>query len=218
MASLAHGIANLAGGGATAGWNMGSASQVANPNNNGFRNTANDYQKSINKTTGQTGYNSGYNMAKQNASEMTRLQSNGAGAQALGNAVSAGGTRGRAADSAGQMAANTFSNNYASNMNAQQGMANQALANQLNAQGTLMGANLTNDQAEYQQAWNNHSQGSKMNAGSGINDFFSDEKLKDKTKVGLGDEDLRMTHYKHCGEKLKHMNPNKWKELKWEAR
>lgn len=218
MASLAHGIANLAGGGATAGWNMGSASQVASPNNNGFRNAANGYQNFINPTTGQTGYNSGYNMGKAKAAEMTRLQSNGAGAQALGNAVSAGGTRGRAADSAGQITADTFSKNFASNMNAQQGMANQALANQLNAQGTLMGANLTNDQAEYQQAWNNHSQGSKMNAGAGLNDFFSDEKLKDKTKVGLGDEDLRMTHYKHCGEKLKHMNPNKWKELKWEAR
>lgn len=193
------------------------ASQVASSNNNGFRNTANDYQKSINKTTGQTGYNSGYNMAKPNASEMTRLQSNGAGAQALGNAVSAGGTRGRAADSAGQMAANTFSNNYASNMNAQQGMANQALANQLNAQGTLMGANLTNDQAEYQQAWNNQQQGNKMNIG--LSAFVgSDKKLKDSVKVGLGDEDLRMTHYKHCGEKLKHMNPNKWTELKWEAK
>lgn len=193
------------------------ANQIASPYNKNFRNNAINYQKTADKTTGQAGYNSGYNMAKPNASEMTRLQSNGAGAQALGNAVSAGGTRGRAADSAGQTAANTYSNNYASNMNAQQGMANQALANQLNAQGTLMGANLTNDQAEYQQVWNNQQQGTKMNFGLGAL-VGSDKKLKDSVKVGLGDEDLRMTHYKHCGEKLKHMNPNKWTELKWEAK
>ena len=193
---------------------------VVSPNNGAFNKSSEQYGKYINSNTGANGYNSGYNMAKPNASEMTRLQSNGAGAQALGNAVSAGGTRGRATDSAGQMAANTFSNNYANNVQNQQNVANQQLANQINSQGTLMGAQLTNDQAQYNQNMNNLKEGKKEATGplGWITDAFSDEKMKDKVKIGLGDEDLRMTRYKRCGKKLKQMNPNKWNELKWEAK
>lgn len=217
MSSIAHGVMNMIAPGASfmTDWNKKSANNVANPNNEGFNNAAKKYQENIDSNTGKKGYDSGYNMAKKNASDMTQLQSNGAASQALGNAVSAGQTRGRAADMAAQSAANAYTNNYANNMNNQQGMANQALANQLNAQGTLMGAQLTNDQAQYQQNWNNYTQGSKMNAGAGFFDVFSDENAKDTVKVGKGSDDLRMIHYRNCGKKLKSMNPNKWEELKW---
>lgn len=220
MASIAHGVANLfAGGGATSGWNMNTANQVHGYQNEGFNNAAKTYQNTINSNTGLVGNEKAYNEGLKKGGKLTQLQSNGAASQALGNAVSAGQTRGRAADMAASSAANAYTNNYAQNVQNQQNVANQQLANQLNAQGTLMGANLTNDQSEYQQAWNNQTQGSKLNAGAGLHDFFSDSKLKDKAKVGLGgDEDIRMAHYKRCGEKLKQMNPNKWNELKWETK
>lgn len=194
---------------------------VINPKNEAFNNAASKYQETIDKNTGKAGYNTGYGMAKKNAADMTQLQSNGAASQALGSAVSAGQTRGRAADMAASQAANAYTNNYANNINNQQNQANQALANQLNAQGTLMGAHLTNDQAQYNQQMNNLKQGKKQATGplGWISDAFSDESMKDKIKVGLGDGgDLRMEHYKRCGEKLKHMNPHKWQDLKWEAK
>jgi hypothetical protein len=172
------------------------------------------------------------------ADRITQKQANGAASEALGNAVSSGMTRGRAAMDAGQTAANAYSNAYAQNyntqlgqqnqlmganlgqMNNQQNMYNQQLANQLNAQGTQMGAHLTNDQSQYNQGMNNLKEGKKEATGplGWVVDAFSDEKMKDKVKIGLGDEDLRMTRYKRCGEKLKQMNPNKWNELKWEAK
>ena len=194
------------------------------------------------KTDGSQMYNDALGNAKKEtagmADRLTQKQASGAASQALGNAVSSGMTRGRAAMDAGQTAANAYSNAYAQNyntqlgqqnqlmgtnlgqMNNQQNMYNQQLANQLNAQGTQMGAQLTNDQSQYNQDMNNLKEGKKEATGplGWIADAFSDEKMKDKVKIGLGDEDLRMTRYKRCGEKLKQMNPNKWKELKWEAK
>lgn len=122
------------------------------------------------------------------ANYLTAIQSGGAASQALGNAVSSGMTRGRAALDSGNVAAQAFSNNYANNYNTQlaqqnammnaytgnvgnqqaqytnnfnnqQNVANQQLANQINTTGTLMGANLTNDQSEYQQGLRNLDKG-----------------------------------------------------------
>ena len=231
MANIVHGLTNLfAGGGATAGWNNYTANKVHGWQNLGFQNAANQYNNYINSNAGMNGQKQAADYAKKEtegmADRMTAKQSAGANKNALKAAVSTNTTKGRAADIAANAASQNYENNYVNNYNAQlaqqnnlMNSANQQLANQLNAQGSLMGAHLTNDQSEYQQAWNNQSQGSRMNAGGGFHDFFSDEKLKDKTKVGLdGEEDIRMAHYKRCGEKLKHMNPNKWNELKWEAR
>ena len=183
------------------------------------------------------------------ADQLTQKQSSGAASQALGNAVSAGMTRGRAANDSGKIAADAYSNNYANNyntqlnqqnalmntnlgmqgnmMNANLGQQNnmmnaysQQLANNQNAYGTLMSSNLAADQAKYNQNWNNQKQASKASTGilGNVMDAISDGSLKDKAKVGLdGEEDIRMAHYKRCGDKLKRMNPNKWKELKWEG-
>ena len=204
----------------------------------------NAYNDAMNagKTDGNQMYNNALGNAKKEtagmADRITQKQASGAASQALGNAVSSGMTRGRAAMDAGQTAANAYSNAYAQNyntqlgqqnqlmganlgqMNNQQNMYSQQLANQLNAQGTQMGAQLTNDQSQYNQNMNNLKEGKKEATGplGWITDAFSDEKMKDKVKIGLGDEDLRMTHYKRCGKKLSQMNPNKWKELKWEAK
>lgn len=198
----------------------GYVDDVVSPNNEGFNKAATKYQDTINSNTGLAGNNKAYQEGLKKGGQLTQLQSNGAASQALGSAVSAGQTRGRAADMAASQAANAYTNNYANNVQNQQNVANQQLANQLNAQGTLMGAQLTNDQSQYNQGMNNLKEGKKEATGplGWITDAFSDEKMKDKVKIGLGDEDLRMTHYKNCGEKLKQMNPNKWKELKWEAK
>lgn len=182
-------------------------------------------------------YNNARNQTAGIAEQITNKQTGGANAQALKQAQSSGMTRGQAALMAQQSGADTYANNYANNYNTQLAQQNnlmntnlgqqnnmmnaynQAQANQLNAQGTLMGSQLTNDQSQYQQKWNNYAQGSKMNAGAGVLDIFSDKKTKDSVKVGLGNGgDLRMEHYKRCGEKLKNMNPNKWKELHWEGK
>ena len=220
MSAIAHGVMNMLmpGSSTMTNWNKSSAKNVANPQNAGYNKAAEKYQDTINDNTGASGYNKGYGMAKKNAADLTRLQSQGAASQALGTAVSSGMTRGRAADMAANQSANAYTNNYAQNVNNQQNMANQQLANQLNAQGTLMGSQLTNDQSQYQQNWNNYTQGSKMNAGAGFFDVFSDENTKDSVKVGKGNDDLRMIHYKNCGKKLKNMNPNRWNELKWEGK
>lgn len=203
----------------TAKRGQAAGNSVASANNEQFNKAAGQYGNYINTNTGLTGNNTAYNEGKKKGEDLTRLQSNGAASQTLGAVTSAGGTRGRAADAAGQASAQTFANNYAQNVQNQQNVANQQLANQLNAQGTLMGAQLTNDQAQYNQAWNNTAQGSKLNLGLGALVGGSDEKLKDKVKVGLkDDDDLRMAHYKRCGEKLKNMNPHKWQDLKWEAK
>ena len=180
---------------------------IANSRNEDFRNSANKYQQTIDSNTGDAGYNKSSNMAKNTAG----IIANQAAANSLGNRMAAGMTRGRAQMDSGQDAANTYSNVFAGQQNA----ASQQLANQLNAQGTLMGANLQNNQAEYQQAWGNVSNGEKANLGlSGL--IGSDKRLKDSVKVGIdGDEDCRMARYKRAGEKLKRMNPNKWNELKW---
>lgn len=220
MSSIAHGLANMImpGSSSMTNWNKSSAANVANPNNEGFNKAATKYQDTIDRNTGLAGNNTAYKEGLKKGGQLTQLQSNGAASQALGSAVSAGQTRGRAADMAASQAANAYTNNYANNVQNQQNVANQQLANQLNAQGTLMSANLTNDQSQYQQNWNNYTQGSKMNAGAGFFDVFSDENAKDTVKVGKGSDDLRMIHYRNCGKKLKQMNPNKWKELKWEAK
>lgn len=180
------------------------------------------------------------------ADQLTQKQSSGAASQALGNAVSAGMTRGRAANDSGKIAADAYSNNYANNyntqlnqqnalMNTNLGMQgnmmnanlgqqnnmmnsyNQQLANQLNAQGTLMGANLQNDQTEYQQQWGNVA--NKQKEGLGLGALVgSDRRLKDAVKVGInGKEDCRMARYRRAGDKLKRMNPNKWNDLKWRS-
>lgn len=110
------------------------------------------------------------------------------------------------------------------NLGQQNNMMNaysQQLANNQNALGTLMSANLNADQAQYNQNWNNNKQASKMQTGilGNVMDAISDEKLKDKVNVGIdGNEDCRMARYKRAGEKLKRMNPNKWKELHWEGK
>lgn len=220
MSSVAHGLANMLmpGSSIMTDWNKKSAGNVANPNNEGFNKAATKYQDTINSNTGLAGNNKAYQEGLKKGGQLTQLQSNGAASQALGSAVSAGQTRGRAADMAASQAANAYTNNYANNVQNQQNVANQQLANQLNAQGTLMSANLTNDQSQYQQNWNNYTQGSKMNAGAGFFDVFSDKNAKDSIKVGKDSDDLRMIHYRNCGEKLKQMNPNKWNELKWEAK
>ena len=202
-------------------YNKKSMDSVVNSQNANFQNAANQYGNYINTNTGLTGNNTAYNEGKKKGADLTRLQSNGAASQTLGAVTSAGGTRGRAADAAGQASAQTFANNYAQNVQNQQNVANQQLANQLNAQGTLMGAQLTNDQAQYNQGMNNLKQGKKDATGplGWLTDAFSDGKLKDSVKVGLdGESDLRMAHYKRCGEKLKQMNPHKWQDLKWEAK
>lgn len=198
----------------------GYVDNVVSPNNEAFKKASEQYGKYINSNTGLAGNNTAYNEGLKKGGQLTQLQSNGAASQALGSAVSAGQTRGRAADMAASQAANAYTNNYANNVQNQQNVANQQLANQLNAQGTQMGAHLTNDQSQYNQGMNNLKEGKKEATGplGWITDAFSDEKMKDKVKIGLGDEDLRMTRYKRCGEKLKQMNPNKWKELKWEER
>ena len=173
------------------------------------------------------------------ADKLTNKQANGAASQALGNAVSSGMTRGRAAMDSGQTAANAYSNNYANNYNTQLAQQNalmntnlgqqnnmmnaysQQLANNQNAYGTLMSSNLAADQAKYNQNWNNQKQASKASTGilGNVMDAISDGSLKDKARVGLdGEEDIRMAHYKRCGDKLKRMNPNKWKELHWEGK
>lgn len=194
---------------------------VINSRNKNFSNAASLYGNLINTNTGLAGNNTAYQEGLKKGGQLTQLQSNGAASQALGSAVSAGQTRGRAADMAASQAANAYTNNYANNVQNQQNVANQQLANQLNAQGTLMGAHLTNDQSEYNQQMNNLKQGKKQATGplGWISDAFSDESMKDKIKVGLDDGgDLRMERYKRCGEKLKHMNPHKWQDLKWEAK
>lgn len=219
MATLGTAIANILDPNSTNASGRSAGNNVRNYKNEEFNKAATKYQETIDSNTGLAGNNKAYQEGLKKGGQLTQLQSNGAASQALGNAVSAGQTRGRAADMAASQAANAYTNNYANNVQNQQNVANQQLANQLNAQGTLMGAQLSNDQSEYQQAWNNQAQGNKLELGLGALVGGSDEKLKSKIKVGLGDdEDLRMAHYKRCGEKLKHMNPNKWDELKWEAK
>lgn len=196
---------------------MDTASNVRDYRNQGFRNDAQKFGNYINTNVGVNGYNTGYEMAQGKANDLTNKQASQAGAQSVTARQSAGMNRGRASMDAGADTANTFAQQYGANMNNQQNAANQQLANQLNAQGTLMGANLTNDQAEYQQAWNNQKQGGKANNGLGgfLGDVMSDEGSKNIKKVGLPDKDLRMVRYEKCGEKLRHMNPNRWEELKW---
>lgn len=196
---------------------MDTANNVRDYRNQGFNNAAQQYGNLINNNTGANGYNAGYEMAQGKANDLTNKQASQAAAQSVSARQSAGMNRGRAAMDAGADAANTYAQQYGANMNNQQNAANQQLANQLNAQGTLMGAQLTNDQAEYNQAWNNQKQGGKANNGLGgfIGDVLSDGDSKNKTEVGLPDKDLRMVRYEKCGEKLRHMNPNRWEELKW---
>lgn len=192
-------------------------------------------------------YNTAYNNAKNAtngmADQLTAKQSAGAASLARGAARSSGMTKAQAADMGANQAANNYANNYTNNyntqlgqqnnlmntnlgqMNAQQAAYNQNLMNQLNAQGTKMGADLTNDQAKFQQQIKNQEVAEKNNSKNKkglfgfIKDIFSDEELKtDKAKVGIGgDEDLRLVHYRNTCEKLKHMNPNKWEELKWKG-
>lgn len=192
-------------------------------------------------------YQSAFNNAKNEtaglADNLTAKQSAGAASLARGAARSSGMTKAQAADMGANQAANNYANNYTNNyntqlgqqnnlmntnlgqMNAQQNAYNQNLMNQLNAQGTKMGADLTNDQAVYQQNIKNQETADKRNANNKkslfgfVGDLFSDENLKtNKAKVGIGgDEDLRLVHYRNTCEKLKHMNPNKWEELKWQG-
>lgn len=57
---------------------------------------------------------------------------------------------------------------------------------------------------------------SSANPYKGPSNIPSDNRLKNSMKVGLKDsDDLRMTHYKNCCNKIKYMNPNRWEELKW---
>lgn len=198
---------------------------------------ANGYNQSFSQgmNDGTQMYKSAYNNARGDArslaDEVSQMQA-GKAASAATQAARPLVGRGAAALLASKAAADAYANTYGNNfnnqfgnlmnsnlgaMNNQQNAANQQLANQLNAQGTLMGAQLTNDQAEYNQAWNNQKQGGKANNGLGgfIGDVLSDGDSKNKTKVGLPDKDLRMVRYEKCGEKLRHMNPNRWEELKW---
>lgn len=205
------------------------ADNKVDPNLKGFQNAKNEYKNNIDKNTGVNAYNASYNTgmakAKELADTQTRLASNGAGAQALGAARTAGHTKGRASRTAENVAGNTYANMYGQNFgnafNGQQNAYAQQLANQQNAYGTLMSSNLAADQAQYNQNWNNQKQASKASTGplGMVMDAISDESLKDKAKVGIdGEEDIRMAHYKRCGDKLKRMNPNKWKELRWEGK
>lgn len=237
-----------------------------------FRNGASTSGANQDYNLGTSQYNQNLANAKKGsagiAENLTAKQANGASAQALGNAISSGMTRGRAAMDSGNAGANAYTNAYANNyntqlgqqnalmgqmnnqqqlasnsrqnysnmaaqdygtqlgqLNTQQGVYNQGLMNQLNAQGTKMGADLTNDQAQFQQQTKNQEVAENRNARNKkglfgwVKDIFSDEELKtNKAKVGIGgDEDLRLIHYRNTCEKLKHMNPNKWEELKWKG-
>lgn len=208
------------------------ADSKVNPNLETFRNSANDYKNGISSNTGENAYNKSLAAGEKEtaglADQLTQKQANGAAAQALGAARTAGHTKGRTSRSAENVAANTYANlygqNYQTQLNQQNNLMNaysQQLANNQNALGTLMSANLNGDQAQYNQNWNNNKQASKMQTGilGNVMDAISDEKLKDKVNVGIdGNEDCRMARYKRAGEKLKRMNPNKWKELHWEGK
>lgn len=207
------------------------ADKKVNPNLESFRNSANDYKNAISSNTGENAYNKSLAAGKKEtaglADQLTQKQANGAASQAVGAAVSSGMTRGRAgadaAKQAGNMYANLYGQNYQTQLNQQNNLMNaysQQLANNQNALGTLMSANLNADQAQYNQNWNNQKQASKMQTGilGNVMDAISDEKLKDKVNVGIdGNEDCRMARYRRASEKLKRMNPNKWNELKWRA-
>lgn len=205
------------------------ADSKVDPNLKGFQDAEKAYKNNIDKNTGVNAYNASYNTgmskAKELADTQTRLAANGAASQALGSMTSAGHTKGRAAAEASNIAANQYANMYGQNFgnafNGQQNAYAQQLANQQNAYGTLMSSNIAADQAKYNQNWNNQKQASKASTGplGMVMDAISDESLKDKAKVGIDDEkDLRMAHYKRCSDKLKRMNPNKWKELRWEGK
>ena len=236
--------------------------EIVNPQNQGYKQSSQQYGEYIDNNTGQQGYNASRNAGMNDGTQMyqsalgnaknetagladnlTAKQSAGAASLARGAARSSGMTKAQAADMGANQAANNYANNYAANyntqlgqqnnlmntnlgqMNAQQNIYNQNLMNQLNAMGTKMGADLTNDQAQYQQGIKNQEVAEKRNATNKkglwgfLGNIFSDENLKtDKTKVGIGNsDDLRMIHYRNTCEKLKHMNPNKWNDLKWKG-
>lgn len=208
--------------------NKSDMDKVVNSQNVNYQKARDDYRKNLDKNTGANAYNASYNTgkakAKELADEQTRLAAQNAAQQAYGRMISSNISKGRSAMDASNGASNyaqMYGNAFGNAFQNQQNAYAQQLANQQNAYGTLMSSEFANDQAQYNQGMNNIARGTKTMAGPWgmIGDALSDESLKDKAKVGIDDEkDLRMAHYKRCSDKLKRMNPNKWKELHWEGR
>ena len=150
-------------------------------------------QKSIDQYTGNNGYNNGLQQGKQGAADIAR----GAASQALGGLRSSGYSKGKAGMEAGQAGAQAYQNNISS----QQDKAMQSGLNNVNAQGTLMGAAQAEDTNRYNKSWGNLGNiiGTAGNIASTIA-AISDERLK---------------KYHEVGEKLCEKDPNKWKKLVW---